>query len=347
MFRGKTMKLSICIPTYKRKVYLRRLIENIQLQEYKDVEICISDNNSQDGTRELVTEFQTLYSNIKYQENKKNIGFDANLLKAISMASGEYVWTMGDDDVFIEGKIKEMLEIINEPESYDYIIADYINVCFEGQYIGRKEYSTKDLFFGNNKPYPLTYIGAHVFKKKIYDKLKKKMLKESYGFQSATIYLCMMHKIKKLYVTKTPFVKVIGDGGFSSGENHMLFFLNLQKLYFELLGKQITTLQYLDYCIECRENMDKEAIYAVLISRDWTDLDKTIELMKKMSGCFSLIIRIILKFPFCIPIIKQAGIVLYQYVYIDFLNLFREKKSVSFIERYHKRIYHGARDINF
>lgn len=112
--------LSICIPTYNRAGCLKRLLENIvpqilALEEY--VEICISNNHSSDDTKDIVMIFREKYPDlIIYNENEKNIGFDRNLLKVISMAQGEFIWTFSDDDMIVEDGLKEIIEFIKKNE---------------------------------------------------------------------------------------------------------------------------------------------------------------------------------------------------------------------------------------
>ena len=73
--------LSICIPTYNRAEFLKDALDSIlrQINENnKDkVEICISDNASEDNTEELVEEYQKKSPiPIIYHKNEKNMGAD-------------------------------------------------------------------------------------------------------------------------------------------------------------------------------------------------------------------------------------------------------------------------------
>lgn len=108
--------LSLCIPTYNRAEYLKRLLCNVipQILESKEkVEICISNNGSKDNTREIVNEFNKEYPNlITYSENEDNLGFDKNVLKVVGMANGEYVWTFSDDDLIVENGFRDVINVI-------------------------------------------------------------------------------------------------------------------------------------------------------------------------------------------------------------------------------------------
>lgn len=90
---------SIAIPTYNRAAKLRFTLYNILRQDYTNYEIIVSDNNSTDDTEKVVTSFKT--DKIRYLRNKTNIGGIQNLKKAITHATGRYVFLHGDDDMIL------------------------------------------------------------------------------------------------------------------------------------------------------------------------------------------------------------------------------------------------------
>ena len=108
--------LSIAIPTYNRANFLENLLNTImpQAEKFKGlVQICISNNDSTDNTREIVAKFKEKYPGfIKYNENKKNLGGDKNVLKVIEMCDGDFVWTFGDDDSIIDNGLKTVINFI-------------------------------------------------------------------------------------------------------------------------------------------------------------------------------------------------------------------------------------------
>lgn len=93
-------KLSVCIPTYNRVNELSSLIESIIdcMNDLIDYEICVSDNNSNDGTDKLFEKKFNL-KNIKYNKLNNNYGPDVNYISAYSMATGKYIWMIGSDDL--------------------------------------------------------------------------------------------------------------------------------------------------------------------------------------------------------------------------------------------------------
>jgi len=108
--------ISFCIPTYNRAPFLAETLKSILAQAGPDIEIVISDNASTDGTEAIVADFKKNYSAVQYARNESNLGYDRNLLRAIGLARGEYIWLFGSDDLLKEGAIEAVREkILNVP----------------------------------------------------------------------------------------------------------------------------------------------------------------------------------------------------------------------------------------
>jgi len=119
-------KISFCIPTYNRREFLSQLLESI----YRDcpvnilnaIQVCISDNASNDGTKELVETWQDRgLMDIVYRCQSKNNGPDRNFLSAAELAQGEYIWFMGSDDQIYPDALRIILDKLNT-ESEIYIL---------------------------------------------------------------------------------------------------------------------------------------------------------------------------------------------------------------------------------
>ena len=99
------MKISIAVPTYEcfgdGWLYISELLNSIRKQTYKNVEIVISDQSTDDKTKKLV-EFYKQELDIKYL-NSSNIPrkISFNLNNAIKNCSGDVIKTMMADDFFI------------------------------------------------------------------------------------------------------------------------------------------------------------------------------------------------------------------------------------------------------
>ena len=120
------MKLSICIPTYNRAGHLADCLNSIIACQSRDVlqfQICISDNHSTDGTEELVLKAQSVID-IKYHRNPENYGIPRNFLNVVSMADGDFIWLIGDDDLLMPYAIYKLYGLIDNHPNVDFF---YVN----------------------------------------------------------------------------------------------------------------------------------------------------------------------------------------------------------------------------
>jgi abequosyltransferase len=124
------MTISFCIPTFNRRDYLKETIESIlnDVELYKgkssSIEICISDNNSDDGTEEMVQGLiECSPIKIIYSKNPYNIGFDKNILKVVSLSNSEFCWLFGSDDILIENSITKAINAMKYSKAELFIAA--------------------------------------------------------------------------------------------------------------------------------------------------------------------------------------------------------------------------------
>ena len=115
------MKLSIAIPAWEshgRSVELiNDLHRTIEIQTFKDFEVCISDHSLNDEVMNEVKQFENKFK-IVYGKNSDNYGNGpANTNKAISMCSGDIIKVMFQDDFFYDDEALE--KIYGELESSD------------------------------------------------------------------------------------------------------------------------------------------------------------------------------------------------------------------------------------
>ena len=128
------MKISIIIPCYNEINTIEKIIDKILLQEAFDKEIIVIDDNSTDGTRDLLESIKDKYS--KLIINSKNYGKGYSIKKGISKATGEIILIQDAD-----------LEY--DPSDYEKLIRpiklDNADVVFGSRFIGAEE--KRVLFF--------------------------------------------------------------------------------------------------------------------------------------------------------------------------------------------------------
>jgi glycosyltransferase involved in cell wall biosynthesis len=90
--------ISIGMPIYNSEDTLENAILSIINQDYKNIELIISDNSSTDKTEEICRRFANYDSRVKYVRQNFNIGPTANFEYVLANSSGKYfMWAAGDD----------------------------------------------------------------------------------------------------------------------------------------------------------------------------------------------------------------------------------------------------------
>jgi len=103
------MRLSIIILNYNTKNLLRLCLKNLLSLKFNfDHEIIVVDNNSIDGSTEMVKE---TYPTIKLIESKMNIGHAAGNNLGIKQAQGEYILLLNTDIIIAD--IEDIIKVLD------------------------------------------------------------------------------------------------------------------------------------------------------------------------------------------------------------------------------------------
>ena len=118
--------ISICIPAYKNVTFLKRLLDSICLQTYRNFEVVISDDSPDGEVERLLVDYQEQLPFVYYIRNQPAKGMPENWNNAISFARGEWIKIMHDDDWFLnENALARFAEKVNTDA--DFIFSNYEN----------------------------------------------------------------------------------------------------------------------------------------------------------------------------------------------------------------------------
>ncbi|HWR32162.1 MAG TPA: glycosyltransferase [Chitinophagaceae bacterium] len=115
--------VSVVMCTYNGEKYLRPQIGSVLSQTYSNLELVIVDDASSDNTVQILEEYRKKDSRVKYFVNEKNLGYNKNFEKAISLASGEYIATCDQDDIWAASKIEIMMKEWPEASLFVYSLS--------------------------------------------------------------------------------------------------------------------------------------------------------------------------------------------------------------------------------
>ena len=127
-------KVSIIIPTYNREKFIGRALESVLAQTYKDYEIIVIDDGSQDQTRDVVRQYG---GNIKYVY-QQNGGSSSARNRGIQESTGEYIAFLDSDDIWIPEKLAIQVEILDKNKSIGIVCSRMPIFDKEGKQIGFK-----------------------------------------------------------------------------------------------------------------------------------------------------------------------------------------------------------------
>lgn len=111
-------KVSVVIPMYNTEEFIEHSIKSVINQSYKNIEIIIVNDGSEDDSQYKVKRLMEVYNNIKLFNFEKNKGVGAARNYGIKHATGDYIYFLDSDD-FIPEKTLELL--INNIKNQDVI----------------------------------------------------------------------------------------------------------------------------------------------------------------------------------------------------------------------------------
>ena len=117
----KDPKISVVIPLYNCERYILRAIKSVQLQNISDFEIVLIDDHSTDNTYKLVSKIQNEDKRIRILKNRNNRGILYTRSIGVLLSKGKYLFTLDNDDLFMNDDIFHIITQINEKGNFDIV----------------------------------------------------------------------------------------------------------------------------------------------------------------------------------------------------------------------------------
>ena len=129
-------KISVIVPIYNVQDYLKRSIESLLNQTYKNLEIILVDDGSTDNSGKIAEGYKKVDERVKVY-HKKNGGLSDARNYGINKATGDYVLYVDSDDWLDLDMINIMVEKVKEYE------ADIVQVGFYYAYEDHQLYDNR------------------------------------------------------------------------------------------------------------------------------------------------------------------------------------------------------------
>jgi glycosyltransferase involved in cell wall biosynthesis len=118
------------MPVYNVQSYVKLAVDSVLHQDYRNLELILLDDGSQDGTLDILQHYAT-DPRVKLI-SRENRGLVASLNEAISVASGELIARMDGDDMCYQGRIREQVGCFIDNQNLDvcathidYMLSDH------------------------------------------------------------------------------------------------------------------------------------------------------------------------------------------------------------------------------
>ena len=105
--------ITVIVSVYNGEKYLEECIESIINQTYKNLQIIIVNDGSNDNSAEIINKYQKLDNRI-ISIHKENSGVSLSRNVALDIAEGEYICLLDQDDMFAPDYIEYFMDLIQE-----------------------------------------------------------------------------------------------------------------------------------------------------------------------------------------------------------------------------------------
>lgn len=196
------MRYSIITVNYNNKEGLRKTIESVVHQTYRDFEFIVIDGGSTDGSIDILKEYD---QQINYWVSEKDSGIYNAMNKGIKKAIGDYLNFMNSGDCFYQN---DVLETVNSKKSTaDMIVGrDYhFDIVSKQGFTAILPPRLSMLTFVNDTlPHQSTFFKKELFNESLYDETLRYAADMKFYLQKICVDQCSVLFIDDIICQREP-----------------------------------------------------------------------------------------------------------------------------------------------
>jgi dolichol-phosphate mannosyltransferase len=116
------MKKLVIIPTYNEKPNISKLVSKIQSLKIEDLDILFIDDNSPDGTGDILKSFQKDNPNLKLIEREGKLGLGTAYIMGFKYGLENGYDLIAQMDADFSHNPKDLVPLYEEAEKYDWVV---------------------------------------------------------------------------------------------------------------------------------------------------------------------------------------------------------------------------------
>ncbi|HGL1892625.1 TPA: glycosyltransferase family 2 protein [Streptococcus pneumoniae] len=312
------MKVSVIIPVYNVEKYLRRCLDSVVNQTYKDIEVILVNDGSPDNSKEICEEYVAKYSNIQLI-NQKNAGLGAARNTGLQYITGNAV-TFVDSDDWLELDAIEYYVASMKKSDADIVVTQMIRkkeyfsnegtngMTIKEEVLNQEQFAKKYFKIdGNNIEY---YACAKLYKREIAREVKYPVGLFAEDVPAAFGYIIRSQKI--FYSTKVTYNYFFNDNSLTAKFTDKDF--DLEKIW-DLVVEEAKVYGNEDYILYAKVNryrIDFNLLCRIALSENKSDIEKYSQEIVVLLGKVKENKKILLKYlPFSRKVIFRLFIVDY------------------------------------
>lgn len=144
MSDGTKPLVSVIMPVYNAERYIREAIDSILAQTCTDWELILIDDASRDRSAEVAKAYAAQDRRIRYYANEVNLGVAKTRNRALSLARGEFVAPLDNDDVALPTRLEEQVRFLRTHQDHALVASDLEIIDEESRRVAMRTYPHRD-----------------------------------------------------------------------------------------------------------------------------------------------------------------------------------------------------------
>jgi len=136
--------VSIVIPVHNGEKYIREALESCINQTYSTLEIIVVDDESTDGTLDILREYERKDNRIKAISVSKQNGLGNVINIGIRQSAGKYIARMDSDDVMYPTRLEKQIEYLESNPDCVAVGGQIDIIDVDSKITGHREYAVED-----------------------------------------------------------------------------------------------------------------------------------------------------------------------------------------------------------
>jgi glycosyltransferase involved in cell wall biosynthesis len=134
--------VSVITPSYNQVNFLENTIRSVLLQDRVEIEYCVVDGASQDGSQQIIEQYR---DELAWWLSEKDNGQAEAINKGFQRAQGEIIAWLNSDDLYLPGAVQRAVSELEANPKLGMVFGDAITIDAQGHPLNRLSFGNWDL----------------------------------------------------------------------------------------------------------------------------------------------------------------------------------------------------------